>query len=44
MIRIVLCDDHQEFLSSLQAGIHTVLEAHGIDAVIYSTHIKEVKC
>lgn len=43
MIRIILCDDNQEFLSSLQAGIHTVLEAHGIDAVIYSVHSKAAK-
>lgn len=44
MIRIVLCDDNQEFLSSLQANIHTVLEAYGIDAVTYSAHIKAAKC
>lgn len=35
MIRIVLCDDDREFLSALGAGIQTVLQTHGIDAVVH---------
>lgn len=34
MIRIVLCDDNQQFLTSLRTKIRNVLNAHKIDAVI----------
>lgn len=36
MIRIVLCDDSQEFLTALRSSIRTVLDAHGIDAVLHT--------
>lgn len=35
MIRIVLCDDNQEFLTSLRTNIRTALDTHGIDAVLH---------
>ena len=35
MIQIVLCDDNQEFLTSLRTNIRTVLDTHGIDAVLH---------
>ncbi len=34
MIRIVLCDDNQQFLASLRANIRNILNAHKIDAEI----------
>lgn len=35
MIQIALCDDNQEFLTSLRTTIRTVLDTHGIDAVLH---------
>ena len=35
MIRIVLCDDNQPFLTSLRANIRNILNAHKIEAVIH---------
>lgn len=35
MIRIILCDDNQPFLTSLRADIRNILNAHRIDAVIH---------
>lgn len=35
MIRIVLCDDNQPFLTSFRANIRNVLNQHKIDAVIH---------
>lgn len=35
MIRIVLCDDNQPFLTALRANIRNVLNAHKIDAEIH---------
>lgn len=35
MIQIVLCDDNQEFLTSLRINIRSVLDTHGIDAVLH---------
>lgn len=35
MIRIVLCDDNQDFLVSLETDIRAVLKAHGIDAILH---------
>ena len=35
MIQIVLCDDNQDFLTSLRTNIRTVLDAHGIDAILH---------
>lgn len=36
MIRIMLCDDNEQFLTSLRTEIRTILNDHKIDAVIHA--------